>query len=301
MKTYSSYNTDIQRVINNNLADNLTWGMELVNDSIRYLVSKYYLNERSYTDTTVSGQQFYNLPSQVKELTNLTVSIGGVLWQPIPCATRQRWDALNVVPFTQDFPSYFFVFNEQVGIYPKPASNGNTITMNYKTRVIDLSMADVTNTTSSQTMTFTNGSATITATGAVFVNWMIGQWIRSPFTTTSSTSGDNEWYQIDSITSSSVAVLKNKYQGSTVSGAAFTIGQVPILPEDYQDLPLYRMGIVYYTTRFPDPARAQLYQGLYDKGEEKLNAEFGQKTSSVVINDTDSSLINPNLFARNIG
>lgn len=268
----------------------------MVNDAIRYLVAKYYLNERSYTTTTDSTKQFYNLPPQVKELINVTVSIGGVLWQPKPCPTRQYWDSLNVISFQQDYPSYFFVYNGQVGIYPKPATNGNTMTMNYKTRIIDLSIADVTDTTSSQTMTATNASTTLTASGSVFLAWMAGQWIRLPYP-----SGDNQWYQIDTITSATVAVLKNNYTGATASTLPFTIGQVPILPEDYQDLPLYRMGYIYYTSRFPDPTRANLYKGLWEEGEEKLNGEFGSKTSSVVLEDTDTGILNPNLFARSIG
>lgn len=301
MKTYSSYygttslTGDIQRVINNNATDNLTWGMEMINDYTRRLVSKYYLNERTYTTTTVSGTQFYNLPPQVKELVNLTITIGGVLWQPKPCPTRQMWDNLNVISFNQDYPSYFFVYNGQVGIFPKPASNGNTITMNYKTRMIDLSMADVTDTSSAQTMTATNGSTTLTASGSVFLSWMAGQWIKIPFP-----NGDNNWYQIDTISSATVALLKNKYTGATASGLPFTIGQVSLLPEDYQDLPLYMMGYTYYTTRMPDATRASLYQKLWADGEARLNAEFGQKTASVVLQDSNPGIINPNLFQSSL-
>lgn len=306
MKTYSNYfgtatvKGDIERIINNNLADNLTWGIEQVNDATRYLVSKYYFNERTYPvpGGTVAQTQFYNLPPQVKKLINVTETIGSVIWQPKECPSRQYWDSLNVITFYQDFPSYFFVFNNQVGIYPIPASNGNTLTLNYKTRIIDLSMADVDNTTNVTTVAITTNTATVTASGATFKQWMAGQWIRVPFSSTDAADGDNQWYQIDTVTSSTVLVLKNQYTGATVTGANFTVGQVSILPEDYQDLPLYRMGVIYYTTRFPDPERAKIYQDLWDRGEAKLNEEFGSKTSSVVLTDTDDTIINPNLFVR---
>lgn len=306
MKTYSNYfgtattTGDIQRVINNSLADNLTWGMEMINDSIRYLVTRYYFNERTYTVPTVANQQFYNLPPQVKKLINFTVTIGSVLWQPRECPSRQYWDSLNVVSFSQDFPSYFFVYNGQAGIYPVPASNGNTITMNYKIRTVDLSMADVTDATAVTTVAITTNTTTVTASGSTFKAWMAGQWIRIPHSATDAANGDNQWYQIDSVTSATVLVLKNKYTGATVTGAAFTIGEVPILPEDYQDLPLYRMGILYYTTRFPDPARAKQYQDLYNMGLAALDAEYGSKTTSIVLTDTDSSIENPNLFVRTV-
>ena len=309
MKTFSSYfgtgsvNGDIQRIIGNSFPDNLTWGIEQVNDATRYLVSKYYFNERSYLPPggTVSQQQFYNLPPQVKKLINLTVTIGSVVWQPKECPTRQDWDALNVQVFYNDFPLYFFVYNGQVGIWPTPSSNSNVITMNYKTRIIDLSMADVTDVTSSQTVSITTNTTTVTASGgSPFKKWMAGQWIRVPFSSTDSANGDNQWYPITAVPSATTLTLANPYSGATVSAASFTIGQVSILPEDYQDLPLYRMAVVYYTTRFPDPTRAQLYQKLYDEGEAKLNDEFGSKTSSIVLTDVPLPIMNPNLFQSNL-
>lgn len=301
MKTTTSYVNDIPRIINNSDSDNATWGLEMVNDAIKYLVTKYYFNERSYTvpNGTVSGTQFYNLPGQIKKLIDLTILVGNVLWRPKECPTRQFWDDLNVVQFNQDYPSYFFIYNNQVGIYPKPSSSGNVFTMNYKTRITDLSLTDV---TCSANIAITTNTTTVTATGATFASWMAGQWIRvAPVQAGISTAnGDNQWYQIDSVTSSTVLVLKNPYSGSTVTAATATIGEVSILPEDYQDLPLYRLGIVYYTTRFPDPVRAAQYQALWDDGEKRLNEEFGSKTTSVVLEEVDGQMVNTNLYQRNL-
>lgn len=303
MKTYTSYVNDIPRIINNTLPDNITWGIEVINDSIRYLCSKYYFNEKAYTTVTVAQQQFYNLPPQIKKLTNLTVKIGDVLWQPKESPTRQHWDALNVTTFYQDFPSYFFIFNGQVGIWPKPSSSDNVITMNYKTRIPDLSQADVvaTGVTGSTGISITTNTATATVSGITATQIMAEDgWLRIPHDASFVTrNGDNKWYEINSVTGSTI-ILKNSYTGPTVAAASVTIGEVPILPEDYQDLPLYRLGVIYYTTRFPDPTRAQQYQALWDEGEKRLNDEFGSKTSSVVLNDTDEPIYNPNLFQRQV-
>jgi hypothetical protein len=307
MKTFNSHygsstatpaysDGDIGRVTNNLLPDNLNWGLETLNDSLRYLTTKYYFNERSYTTVTSALTQFYNLPPQVKKLINVTVFIGSTLWQPKECPSREYWDYLNTQTFNQDYPSFFFVYNGQVGLWPVPASNGNTITMNYKTRIVDLAMPDVTNATASSTVSITTNTTTVTASGATFKQWMAGQWIRIPFSSTDSANGDNQWYQIDTITSGTVLALKNKYSGATVTAANFTIGQTPLLPEDYQDLPLYRMGYIYYTTRFPDPTRAKLYSDLYDKGAMALDDEFGSKTTSVILPDTAMPIYNPNVF-----
>lgn len=303
MKTYSSYfgtastPGDIQRIINNSAADNLLWGIEQINDANRYLISKYYFNERSYTTTTTASTQFYNLPPQVKKLVNVTVTIGSVLWQPQECPTRQFWDSLNVISFTQDFPSYFFVYNGQVGIFPTPATSSNTITMNYKTRIADLTQADYT----TGTVSITTNTATVTGSGTAWTKAMAENgWIRVNHSATDAANGDSQWYQISSVNSATSITLMNNYTGATVAGGAYTVGQASILHEDYHDLPLYRMGIIYYTTRFPDPIRAQTYQKLWDEGLERLNEEFGSKTSSIVLTDTDQPIVNPNLFQRSL-
>ena len=313
MKTLTSYygtstatpaysDGDISRVINNTSINNLNWGLEQINDANRYLCSKYYFNERSYIvpGGTVAQTQFYNLPPQVKKLINVTVMIGSVLWQPKECPTRADWDALNVQTFYNDFPLYFFVYNGQVGIWPTPSSNGNVITMNYKTRIVDLSMADVTDVSSTKTVSITTNTATVTASGNAFNKWMASQWIRIPYSTTDASSGDNQWYQISAVPSATTLTLMNNYTGASVTGAGFTIGQCSILPEDYQNLPLFYMGMVYYSTRFPDQTRFNLYKDLYTSGIAQLDSEFGSKTTSVVLQDSPLQVINPNLFQSNI-
>jgi len=126
-------------------------------------------------------------------------------------------------------------------------------------------------------------------------------WLRVPYSSTDNQSGDNQWYQISAVGSSTSLTLKNPYTGSTLAAAStFTIGQAPLLPEDYQDLPLYRMGRIYYTTRFPDPVRAKEYGNLYDQGAAALDAEYGAKTTSVVLQDTDLPIINSNLYTRSL-
>jgi len=300
MKTYTSFLTDIPRIINNSLTDNVTWAMEVVNDSIRYLVTKYYFNERTYPvpGGTVAMQQFYNLPPQVKKLINVTVKVGGVLWQPKECPTRQYWDALNVIPFYQDFPSLFFVFNGQVGIYPTPSSSTNVLTLNYKTRIPELSQADYT----TGTVSITTDTTLVTLAGGTFTKAMCqNAWIKIAHSATDAANGDGQWYEVSAWGSASTLTLKNNYTGATVAGGSFILGECPILPEDYQDLPLYRMGVIYYTTRIPDQTRATLYQKLYDEGELKLNEEFGSKTSNIELTDTEAPIINPNLFQRNVG
>lgn len=300
MKTYTSYRNTFGTLSQNSTTANLALGDQLINDALRYLTGKFYFNERTFTTTTIAQQQFYNMPPQVKQIIDVTVTIGGVLWLCKPAPNREYWDSLNVIQFYQDFPSFFYVYNNQVGLFPNPASSNNTITMNYKIRTTDLSMPDVTDTTSSQTVSATNNSPTITASGSVFANWMVGNWIQIPESSSNTASGDGKWYQIQSVTNATTLVLTNPYTGVNAALAKFTIGEVPILTEDYQDLPLYRALYIYFNSIVPDPNKAKLYKGLYDEGYGMLNAEYGQKTTSVVLMDTEAPIYNPNVFVRSI-
>jgi len=292
MISYTDYRNRWGKLTKNTTTSGLETGDLLINDSLRYLTGKFYFNERSYTTVTQAQQQFYNLPPQVKNLINVTVNIGSVLWTPKFAPNREYWDALNVITFYQDFPSFFYVFDGQMGLFPIPASDDNTITMNYKIRLRDLSQADY----STGTVTVTNNSATVTgAGGATFIPDMAGRWIR-----VTAPSGDEQWYEIGAYVNSTTLTLLNPYTGVTTSGASYVIGEMPLLAEDYQDLALYRALWVYFNSIVPSPAQAKMYKELYDVGYEMLNAEYGQKTTNVALVDTDAPVYNPNLFVTSL-
>ncbi len=276
--------------------------MKWINDAIRHLVGVFFFNEATYTvpGGTVANQAAYTLPFNNKQVINTTVLIGSVLWQPTEVATKKQFDALNVITFSNDFPQYYYIFNNQLLLWPTPASSSNTLTINFKRRIRDISASDYT----TGTLSVTSAGTTVTGSGTAWKTNMAGRWLNIPLTASDTTSGDDEWYQIDTVASATSLTLKNAYQGQTVTGGSYIIGEVPILPEDYQDIPLYRALIVYFSStgsQQPGAAdkRAQ-YQALYDEGYARLDAEFGSKTSSVGLTPLDSAVVNPNLFQNNI-
>lgn len=293
MKTYTSYRNLFGTHTGNTSTPNLTFGDSLVNDSLRYLTTKYFFNERSQVvpGGTVASQQNYNLPYNIKTLINVYVTVGSIRYQLTEAPNRTFWDSLNFVPYTSDIPQFYFIYNKQCYIFPTPASSGNSITYNYKCRIRELSQADYV----TGTVTLTNASSVITGVGTTFTSDMVGRWIYATPPT-----GDGNWYEIGSYTSATVLGLVNEYQGTTASGITTLIGEVPLLGEDYQDLPLYRSLEIYYTSRVPDPARAGEYTKLYEEGVKMLDAEFGSKSWSVAITPADVEVNNPNLFTRSL-
>ena len=124
---------------------------------------------------------------------------------------------------------------------------------------------------------------------------MVGRWIQI-----TAPSGDNNWYEIAAWVSATEVTLVNQYQGNTITGANYTIGEMSLLAEDYQDLPMYRALSIYFTTRVPDPQRAAGFDKLYKEGVELLDREFGSKSWSVAITPADVEVNNPNLFTRSL-
>lgn len=367
MKSYTTLRNAFGSLSNNTSINNLTLGDQLINDSLRYLTTKYFFNERSYTvpGGTISSQQSYELPHDIKTIINVYILVGDIRYQLIEAPTRQFWDSLNFVPYTSDVPQYYFIYNKKIYIFPSPASASNVITINYKTRLDDLSISDyttgtvtipyattttavlsvgdvsatlsgawslasgtyqvtfstgeirpVTLTNGATTMTWTtaltldattaivcrtvSGGEIVTGAGTTFNPQMVGCWLKVTPSTSATASGDGDWYEIGSFISTTMLTLVNKYQGNPVTLGAITIGQMPVLPEDYQDLPVYRALSIYFTTRVPDPTRATMFDTLYKEGFAKLDAEFGSKSNSVAITPNDSEVINPNLYVRNI-
>lgn len=294
MKTYTGLRNQFGVLTNNTATANLTLGDQLINDSLRYLTTKYFFNERSQLipGGTIASTQDYPLPYNIKTILNVYISVGNIRYQLKECPTREFWDSLNFVPYTSDIPQFYYIYNKRLYVFPTPASSSNAITVNYKIRLTDLSQADY----ATGTVTLTNGSSTITGSGTTFTQAMVGRWIYATPPT-----GDGNWYEIGGYTSATVLTLINQYQGTTASSITTLIGDVPLLPEDYQDLPLYRACSIYFTSRVPDQARAEMFKNLYNEGAEKLDAEFGSKSWSVAITPNDTEVINPNLFARTIG
>lgn len=113
-------------------------------------------------------------------------------------------------------------------------------------------------------------------------------------------AGDNNWYQISSISSNTSLTLMNPYQGETVTGASYTIGQMPLLLEDFHDIPVYKPLITYFSTIQPNEAKASEFKQLRKEGIERLDKYCGTKSLNVNLGRPRSGP-NPNLYSQSFG
>jgi hypothetical protein len=269
---------------------NADFGLSKMNDLQRYLVQKYYQNERVFTTATIAGQKTYPVPPNYLLMRTVTLQVGSITWPLVEVKSRERWDWLNIIQYTSDVPQFFYIENGQLSIYPTPASNGNTISQNYKIRLVDLSQDDYT----TGTVSATNGSTSIVGSGTTWNYNMVNRWIRIPMT--SGGGGDNNWYQIAAVIDPTHITLYNTYLGVSVSGQNYAIGEMPILQEDFHDMLLYGAAMVYYSSKLIDDKRFEQFERLYDVKLGQLNAFASEKTSNVDLFEDQIVMINPNNF-----
>lgn len=248
---------------------------------------------------SVGGLQSYPMPPNYSKLKTLTINIGSLKWTPTEILTREEWDKLNVFPYYGDIPNNYFIYpggdhGAQVGIWPIPATTGNVLTFNYKFRIPDLSLVDY----STGTVSVTNGSTVLTGAGTTFIPTTNMQ-TESRWVQIVQPKGDNLWYQIASIDTTTGITLYTPYQGITVSGGNYIIGQMPIIMEDFQDMLLWKALVYYFTAIVDNPGKREQYQEFYNQKLELLTEYAGGKTTSVNLGRRPD-MMNPNLFQQNL-
>lgn len=366
MKTLTTLTNLYTSLSTNTSSTNSTLGQQLISDQHRYLLQKYFDNERSFQTTTVGGDDYtltgslsagdtsatlssawtlptvqqltnfsnsdqrtvlftngstaiswvgglsdtattaistvgvqsYKLPANISKIKNNTISIGQLKYTASPVQTRNEWDILNTLPYTSDIVNQFFIWNGAVEFFPIPSTTGNIIQFNYKTRVPDLSFSDYTTGTLSG---ITVGSTSITG---VSTNWNSSG--NFPLNTDLSffnlflritpPSGDGLWYPISQFTSNTALTLQTPIVNAPSSTAAnYTIGQLPLLSEDFHDMLVHGALMVYFSSIVKDKELYQQYKDLYESRMKLLDDYAGTKQVNV---DLGGPVVpqNPNLY-----
>jgi len=234
-------------------------------------------NRKSRTTDLEAGKQYYQLPEDGHRLKEIIVSSGG--WTPpmeqIP--DEYAWRQMNMFGIT-GIPTHYFIRGyDEVGLYPTPSATvTDGIELVFAPRHLQMTQEDTTSTSSSTTITVTNGSQTITNSDTAFTAKMVGQWLEITDGT------DSNWYRVQSFTDTSNLVLENFYQGASGSGKSFRIGEVAEIPEEsleaLADFAMYR-----HFVRKGDLGKAKEFKSMYDIAFEMAKDEYGSVTDSQVI------------------
>lgn len=243
------------------------------------------------------GMQAYQIPANISKIKDMTVTVGQLKFTPAPIMTQVDWDNVNFLPYTSDIPQYYYIYNNQLNIFPIPSTTGNIITFNYKLRVADLSYADY----STGTVAGTVGSTAITgtttswnATGTYPLN--VDLTYANLFLKIDPPKGDGIWYQIRKFTSDTALTLVNPLVNMPVTtGATYTIGQFPLLQEDFHDMLVHGALKIYFNSVNKNADQFKMYDALYKERLELLAEYAGTRQVNVDLGATPNP-VNPNLF-----
>lgn len=366
MKTYTTLKNLFTNLSNNTASDNDSLGGQLINDQHRYLIQKYFDNERTYTTLTIGaedltltgapstgatsaaltttwtnitcqqlvvfsnsdqrtvyftqgstairwtpgltsaattaittvGVQAYTIPANVSKIKNDTITVGQLVYTPAPIQSIQEWTMLNALPYTSDIPNYFYIYQNQVNFWPIPSSSGNVITFNYKARVPDMSFADYSTGTLSGITAGSNAVTGVTTswntTGTYPLNLDLTYF--NLFLKITPPSGDGIWYPIERFLSDTSLLLATPIQNApSATASSYTIGQLPLLSEDFHDMLVDGALITYFSTIVKDKTAKDAAEGRYSLRLELLENYAGTKSVNVDLGQQPIAN-NPNLF-----
>lgn len=300
MKSCTQYQTDFGTLTNDSSATNKANGLTLINDSTRLICSlaDWPFLKGTYSLNRTSGTQDYVLPANTDRVISVQVTVGSYKFTPEYVTSREDWDRINQTTVPQsDYPMYYWVQGNTLSFWPIPATTTTgAFTVTVRKRVVDLSIENY----STGTVTVTNASTTVTGSGTSWTSAMAGRWLKITPTSTADASGDGMWYQISSVASTTSLTLVQPYGGATVSsGTTYTMGEMNLLPEAFQELPLHRAIYMYFTTTQPETPRAAAFKTMFDEGLARLKLDQSGRGITPVLNrgfmGGDISP-NPNLF-----
>lgn len=161
--TFTGLNALFQLFTNNTSAANQTFGQTFIAQYTLELLHKFpsiFSQDIMYLQTYPS-QQWYQLPNRLRKINTVVINVGnagsatptylngaGFNWPVKECPTMDEFNNLNMTNLvTSDIPLNYIYFDNQLGIYPKPAGGYNPITIRGQIEVAPISQADDTATT----------------------------------------------------------------------------------------------------------------------------------------------------------
>jgi hypothetical protein len=271
-------------------------GYHLFNDDL----ARYYTQEQQFCNL-VDGQFIYQTPIDCVRVLSITAQVTPSYEPPLTeVKSEAAWRRLVSIKTINGsyLTDYRVMGSDKVAVYPTPSQSLQTgFRFIYQPQDHDLAFDDVSTNGYgpiagiNQTVTVTNGSPTVTATGSPFTADMAGWWFQLTNVT------DNTWYQIASATTS-VLTLKSTFAGTSGSTLAFRVGQLSIIPQSYGDAPMHYALGMYFAAEGNDQRAAvhlgdpETSPGLFYQMLERCRAAYSSANESSIITDDSDRTIN---------
>ncbi len=299
MLTYTGRRNLFGSLTSDSSTANLALGDTLMNEYESELLAKrpWPFLRTSKTFSSVASQQSYDVPTACERVLSLKSTVSGNTYVPKLSPSIEHWNRLNSGTVTSsDFPSWYFVLDDKIYVYPTPASAvTNCFTVYYRRHHVDLSLADYTTGTIT---TLANAAKAVTGNASSWTTGMAGLWFRIT-RSAAALKGDHRWYEVASVETGTTLTLSKAYEGTSLAAAsaAYVIGEVGLLPEAYQKIPLYRALEEYFLTIQPEEGRADRYRIKADNLEAAMRLAYSNQTDNIVIEpEDDVAFVDPNDF-----
>lgn len=292
MLTFTDWETKFKRLSRDTTPGALAQGIQDMNTAYHMFNAKfgrYYSRKQQFTDVA-AGQSIYQTPVDSIRIIGMTVktSTGDNSYSPPIKEIRSEyeWRLIKTTPnYASNWIAYYYVLgNDEIEVWPVPSSDiSNGIRYYYQPQDFDLSVEDVISSSLSptQTATLTNGSTLVTSTGSTFTNQLAGLQFQLQGVT------NLQWYEIVDVPTASTLTLKSSFVGNSGSLLNFRIGQVSILPNEYQDAPVH-YGLSLFFSGKGNEQRATMHQNMFDTAITDAIAAYSTSTEGNVITDDDN-------------
>ncbi len=219
---------------------------------------------------TISNQEYVQIPNHINKVLSIRQQNGSdptsVVYRPVMVFDPGKWDAILQAKLgTTNVPYYCYQFGDRLYIQPIPSEDGDRVIMRGTLKVRDVNIADY---VTGNIVSIANGATTVTGSSTTWTTSMADRWIRIT-ESDSNNKGDGYFYQIASVTSTTVLELVKPYQGTSISAgsAAYRLGLITFEPEQYQQAPILRAVALYWQLK-ENMVLADSYYMQYDGGFE---------------------------------
>jgi hypothetical protein len=265
------------------LKEDMNTGYKMFNAKL----SRYFSRKQQFTNI-IDGQGIYQTPVDCVRVIGMTASVGdstNAYKLPLKeIRSEYEWRNITSYPYSSNWPVYYFMLgNDELQLWPTPSQNvTNGLRFYYQQQDYDLSVDDTTS--SSVTVSVTNGSPTVTASASIFNPQMANLWFQLQGVT------NLQWYEIVDVPTDTTLTLKSAFVGNSGSGLGWKVGQLSILPEEYQDAPINYALYLFFSGK-GNEARANQHLALFEKAVTDAVAAYSSSTEGNVISD-DSNYVN---------
>lgn len=301
MLTFNQLKTRFGKITSDSTTANLTFGGELINETHQNICAMYNWpwTVKTLNRTSTASQQQIILPADFGKLITYTVKNGNTEYTPIEIANPMEFDIRNATTtdFTSNYPVYFHIRGGVLYNYPAISSADLTIKIVYHARPKKMTADDYSTGT---IVAIANNATTVTGDGTTWTTDMAGRYILMP---------DGLWYEISSVEDTTEIELAKPYQGVTVAAGSetYTIGEIPLVPEDFQELLWTKPTGIYYLMKGKPDVAAVYYSGkkrkpgMYESQLSELRRVYStQTTQNVYPSRAGVRILNPNDYPENL-